>query len=135
MTIKEFLSQGYRLNEEIDCKIMQLNTLNALARKANSSLTGMPRGAGSGGSSLENVIVKIVDLQNEINADIDRLVDMKKEIGRLISSVENSDQRMVLQMRYLCCETWDDIGVKMNLSKPQVYAIHAQAMEALKKFF
>ena len=135
MTIKEFLSQGYRLNEEIDCKIEQLNKLNALARKANSSLTGMPHGAGGEGSALENVIVKIVDLQNEINADIDRLVDMKKEIGRLISSVENSDQRLILQLRYLCWEKWQDIVVKMNLSKPQVYAIHAQAMEALKKFF
>ena len=133
--MKDFLEQSWRLNEEIDCKIEQLDVLNALAGKTTSTLAGMPHAPGHGGSKLEDIIVKIVDLQEEINAEIDRLVDLKKEIGRMIALVEDKDQRLILELRYLCRKRWDEIKVRMNLSENTIFILHRKALHYLEKIF
>ena len=132
---KDFLEQSWRLNEEIDCKIEQLDVLNALAGKTTSTLSGMPHAPGHEGSKLEDIIVKIVDLQEEINADIDRLVDLKKEMMRMIALVEDKDQRLILELRYLCWKPWDEIEVRMNLSKSGVYYLKINALKSFEKIF
>ena len=133
MTAKEYLGQAYRLNEQINCKIEQLSCLNDLATKATSTLTGMPHNPNKGGSSLENTITKIIDLQEEINADIDRLVDLKAEMMARIKSVEDVDQRFILEKRYLCWASWAEIAVEMNISMRWLYRQHDQALEEIEK--
>ena len=135
MNSKEYFEQAYRLKEEIDCKIAQLAVLNALSTKTTSALSGMPHAAGHEGSKLEDTIVKIVDLQEEINADIDRLVDLKGGIGQMIALVEDKDQRLILELRYLCWKPWDEIEVRMNLSKSGVYYLKINALKSFEKIF
>ena len=133
MTAKEYLSQAYRLDEQINCKIQQLSTLNDLATKATSTLTGMPHNPNKATSTLENAITKIIDLQHEINADIDRLVDLKAEITKVISSVEDVDQRYILEKRYLCWTPWPEIAVELNISNRWLYRLHDMALENVQK--
>ena len=133
MTARDFLSQAYRLDQRINCKIEQLSTLNDLATKATSTLTGMPHNPNKATSTLENAITKIVDLQKEINDDIDRLVDVKAEITRVIKSVENVDQRFILEKRYLCWASWPEIAVELNVSNRRLYYLHDLALEEIQK--
>ena len=42
---------------------------------------------------MENIIIKIADLENEINEDIDELVDLKIAITKLIKSVDNQEHQ------------------------------------------
>ena len=132
---KDFLEQSWRLNEEIDCKIEQLAVLNALAGKTTGTLSGMPHAPGHEGSKLEDIIVKIVDLQEEINADIDRLVDLKKEMMRMIALVEDKDQRLILELRYLCWKPWDEIMVRMNFSERWIFLLHDRALKKSRIIF
>ncbi|WP_441294433.1 hypothetical protein [Clostridium sp. 29_15] len=41
---------------------------------------------------MEGIIVKMMELENEINADIDVLVDLKKEIMSIIKKINNPEQ-------------------------------------------
>ncbi len=133
MTARDFLSQAYRLDQRINCKIEQLSTLNDLATKATSTLTGMPHNPNKATSTLENAITKIVDLQKEINDDIDHLVDVKAEITKVIKSVENVDQRFILEKRYLCWASWPEIAVELNVSNRRLYYLHDLALEEIQK--
>src|SRR5699024_11356950 len=107
MTVKEFLNQAYRLDQRRQSKIEQLDSLNALATKATSTLSHMPKNPNKATSTMENTICKIIDLQHEINEDIDRLVDLKTEIVAAVKSVENREYQTLLEKRYLCFETWE----------------------------
>ena len=133
MTARDFLSQAYRLDQRINCKIEQLSTLNDLATKATSTLTGMPHSPNKATSTLEGAILKIVDLQREINDDIDHLVDVKAEITKVIKSVENVDQRFILEKRYLCWASWPEIAVELNVSNRRLYYLHDLALEEVEK--
>ena len=89
MTVKEYLGQAYRLDQRINSKLEQLESLNGLATKCTSTLTGMPKNPSRSTSMMADAVAKIVDLQAEINRDIDLLVDLKCEMVRVIKNVES----------------------------------------------
>ena len=59
-----------------------------------------------GGSTMADAVCKIIDLQNEIAADMDRLGQIKKDIVDVIGKVDDVKFRILLEKRYLCSETW-----------------------------
>ena len=63
MTAKEYLGQAYRIDQRINLKMEQVASLRALATKATATYSDMPKGYGNVHSG-ENVIVKIIDLEN-----------------------------------------------------------------------
>ena len=48
-------------------------------------------------STMADAVCKIVDLQAEINRDIDRLVDLKREIMDVIKAVPNTEYQTILE--------------------------------------
>ena len=132
MTAKEYLSQAYRLDQRIDAKIAQVASLNELATKCTSTLTGMPRNPNRGTSTMADAVAKIVDLQAEINRDIDRLVDLKREIVAVIKSVEDTEYQTLLEKRYLCFQTWEQIAVDMHYSGKWILKMHDRALDVVE---
>lgn len=132
MTAKEFLSQSFLLNQQIDSKLEQVRQLNDLAQKCTAAVSGMPRNPNRGNSQLENTVCKIVDLKNEINSDIDRLVRLKIEIAAAIQALDNPDERIVLEKRYLGFLSWKEIAAEMKYSVRNLYRIHDRGLENIK---
>ena len=131
MTTKEYLSQAHRLDQRIDAKIAQVASLNDLATKCTATLTGMPRNPNGGGSTMADAVCKIIDLQEEINRDIDHLVDLKREIVAVIKAVEDTEYQILLEKRYLCFHTWEQIAVDMHYSGKWVQKMHDRALEVV----
>ena len=125
MTAKEYLGQAYRLDQRINSKLEQVLSLRELTTKATATMSDMP-----GGGSRN--VYKIVDLENEINADIDKLVDLKREMVAVIKAVENPEYQTLLELRYLCFKTWEQIAVDMKYSTRNVYMLHDAAISAIK---
>ena len=115
MTAKEYLSQARLLDARINAKIQQVSALNDLATHATATLTGMPRNPSRSESRMAEAVVKIIDLQNEINHDIDELVDLKREITRRVKSIPNTEYQFLLEKRYLCFMPWEKIAVDMAI--------------------
>ena len=134
MNTKEYLSQAYRVDQRINSKIEQVSSLHDLATKATQTLSDMPGSATRNVHRMEDVIIKIIDFENEINAEIDKLVDTKLEITRLINSVPNKEEQTLLELRYLCFKTWEQIAVEMGYSVQNVYKLHTRALKNLEIF-
>ena len=113
MNSKEFLEQVRYVDRAIDTKLEQLYRLRNEATKATSLVSDMPRGGSPNLQRLEDTIVKIIDLEHEINRDIDRLVDMKTAARASINQIANPDERLILELRYLCYKTWPEIAESM----------------------
>ena len=132
MTAKEYLSQAYRLDQRINSKLEQVASLNQLATKCTHTITGMPRNPGHGTSTIAEVVTKIVDLQADINRDIDSLVDLKREIVGVIKAVDNTECQTLLELRYLCFKSWEQIAVDMGYNVRHVYRLHDVAVSLVK---
>ena len=114
MTAKEYLSQAYRIDQRINSKLGQVGSLRALATKATATISNTPPSGSRDIQPMESIIVKIFALENEINADIDALVDLKREIVGVIKSIENPECQTLLELRYLCFFSWEKVAVEMD---------------------
>ena len=132
MTAKEYLGQAYRLDQRINSKLEQILSLRELTTKATATMSDMPGGGSRNVYKMQDIIGKIVDLENEINADIDHLVDLKREMVAVIMAVENPEYQTLLELRYLCFKTWEQIAVDMKYSTRNVYMLHDAAISAIK---
>jgi len=128
MKSKEYLSQARYLDMRIKSKVQQIESLNELATSCSSAITGMPRNPNKGGSRMADAVCKIIDLQTELNADINSLVDLKRDIMRTIRSVANDEYQTLLEKRYLCFLSWEKIAVEMHYSIQHIYRMHDEAL-------
>lgn len=132
MNTKIYLSQARYLDMRIRSKLQQIDSLTELATTCTSVLTGMPRNPSSSTSHMADAVCKIVDLQNEINYDIDKLVDLKKEIMGAIRAVVNPEHQTLLEKRYLCFLSWEKIAVDMGYDLRYIHKIHIRALDECK---
>ena len=128
MTAKEYLSQARYIDQQINSKLEQVSSLRELAVKTSMPLNDMPGSPGRNTDRLENTIIKIVDMENQINEMIDHLVDLKIEITAVIQKVEDPEAGVLLEMRYLCFKQWDAIAVSMGYDIRHIYRLHQSAL-------
>ncbi len=132
MTTKEYLGQAYRLDQRINSKLEQVMSLRELATKATSTLSEVAPSGTRNVHRMEDIIVKIVDLENEINRDIDNLVDLKREMVSVIKAVADPEYQTLLELRYLCFKTWEQIAVSMGYDLRYIHKLHNRALENCK---
>lgn len=131
---KDYLSQAYRIDTRINSKIEQVNSLHSLATKATSTLSDIPPSGTRNVHRMEDIIAKIIKLEDEINADIDELVDLKRNITQLIKKIDNPEYQTLLELRYLTFKKWEEISVEMSRSIRNIYDLHCEALEQCSNY-
>ena len=132
MEAKAYLSRAYRIDREINAKLEQIMALRELASKATATISDMPRASSPNVCRIQDIISKIIDFEQDINQEIDRLIDIKREVSGVIGEVNSSDYRTLLELRYLCFRSWERIAVEMQYSIQHTYRIHEQALNAVR---
>ena len=132
MTTKDFLSQAYRIDRMVKAKLEQVMSLRELSTNATATLSDLPKNATRNVHRMEDIICKMLDLEAEINADIDALVDLKRDIMTAIKGVANEDYRTLLELRYLCFKSWIEIAEDLRFSKDHIFTLHRKALLAIK---
>lgn len=131
MTAKDYLLQARFLDDRINSKTQQIASLNELAAKCTTTFSDMPRNPNRGHSRVEDCVIKIIDLEDSIKKDIEKLVDLKKEIMGVIKAVPNVEYQTLLEKRYLCFTTWEQIAVDMNYSMQHIHRMHSAALKEI----
>lgn len=126
---KEYLLSYQHLNQRINRLLLEQQQWRELATRVSPNLSGMPRGGGGGGT--QGAISKIVDLETEINAEIDKLVEKRKEIEHIIRAVEDSTLRTLLEYRYINGKKWEEIALMMGYDYRYILKIHGKALSQL----
>ena len=129
---KDYLSKAYRIDTRINSKIEQVNSL---ATKATSTLSDIPPSGTRNVHRMEDIIAKIIKLEEEINADIDELVDLKRNITQLIKKIENTEYQTLLELRYLTFKKWEEISIEMDCYSVQhIFRLHNKSLEKFYNF-
>ena len=133
MTATEYLGQAYRLDQRINSKLQQVESLRSLTRKVTASYDGETVFHTRNVTSLEDTIFRLMEAEEELNRQIDELVVLKMDISRTINRVRNESLRLILEKRYLCFLQWDQIAAEMHYSRRWVLKRHARAVEVVDK--
>ncbi|MDE6849442.1 MAG: DUF1492 domain-containing protein [Ruminococcus sp.] len=132
MTTKEYLNQAYQIDQRINSKLMQVESLRSLATRVTSVFSDMPHSSTPDNRRLEKTMDKIIDLKNEILDDADELVDLKRDITQTINQIPDLRHRTILEMHYLSFRTWEQIAVALDHDIRHVYRLHGEALKEIK---
>jgi len=128
MTAKEYLSQAYMLEQLIKSKQNQLSSLESIATGCSSNITGMPRNPSPSQSPMADAKCRIVDLENELQKELARLINYKIRVLELIHSVQSIECQLILEKRYLFYMPWERIAQDLNYSVGWVMKLHRKSL-------
>ena len=108
MTKKE-LSQLYWLNREIEEQQRRLLELESLATSCTSRITGMPNSRQLI-DKLGAYAAEIADLRGLIDLNIKKCFYELNRLNRYINSIEDSQLRTILALRYVNGLSWNQVA-------------------------
>jgi len=127
----KYLKRYITLDREIDRKLKEVDCWRAKLSRLTPVYSSQPKGGGTIYSRTEEIIIKIADMEEAINADIDKLIDLKQKIERVIESVPDDKERLLLKYRYLDGKTFEWIAAEMNYHWRSVHKIHISALSKI----
>jgi hypothetical protein len=133
LTAKEYLSQAYHLDQRINAKLEQVEVLRSLTRRVTVSYGREPVSHTRNVSSLEDSIIRLMEAENALNRTIDALVDIKMGIAWCINAVPNHDYQLLLEKRYLCFQSWEQIAIDMQCTVRWAHILHGRALSVIDR--
>ena len=126
MTAKEFLQQYRQIDREVYEKHEEIVRLRARAERITATLTGMPGGGQR--SDWTDIVARIVELTEEMDARSLELVRTGEQIEELIDRITDPAERRCLRLRYVRGHSWITIARRMHFSHSGVMGLHARAL-------
>ena len=129
---KEYLNQIRYTNQEIQSRINERNELrSAVALKTSSFQTDKVQEAGA--LHFDDKYMKFIEAADEINDKIDELIGLKLKVGNEIDRLKKPEERMVLRLRYINLDTFEEIAVALQYDIRQIHRIHGNALQSFSE--
>lgn len=125
--VKHRLRAVWYCQRRIDRNNERLRRLRAKAEKVTTSFSDTPGGGGVS-DRVGDMTALIVDMQNAILEDSKQMWQTIKDTEILIDSLDDYQERLVLQLRYCDCRPWLDIALSLNFDVRTIYRIHGRAL-------
>ena len=117
MTARE-LKNLYYLKKEIKEQQRRLAELEAAATNCSSEITGLPSGKGIS-DKVEKYAAKIAALKTLLEQNLEKNLCELNRLEKFIQTVEDSEIRTILALRYIRCLTWQKIAYMIGESDEQ----------------
>ena len=131
MTTKEFLQRLTVLQRIADIRLDQIVELQSIAKRTTRVMSDTPVGKTIDISRIESSVADIHDLTTQFADDFAQAITARTEIAEAISQVEPDDERYLLELRYVCRDSWEMIAKKMHFSLEWTFKLHNRALKKI----
>lgn len=131
MKAKEYLQQLQRLDTMINQKIKELGDLRLMSQSVGGIDYSKERvqSSPSGDAPFVKPVLRMIELEQEINAEIDRFVDAKHEIINQIQALQNPKHIDILYKHYVEFKRLEIVAVEMNFTYQYIVELHGTALK------
>lgn len=134
MSVREQLENIRILSTMIDSKVSEIQSLRDIATSVVGVLKDVPEHAvGSPSDKVGNTAAKILDLENEVKNELDKLLDLRQESLKLVARLNDPTEYKIVYMRYFQFRTWSMIAEEMHYTKEGARKICFRAVDKLEK--
>lgn len=128
---REYLEGIKKLDNIINSLIAEYETMKAMATKVTSVNAGDRVQASGSQEKMADMVAKMVDYQNTINANIDKYINMRNNILEVIELLDNADHIAVLYKRHFEYKGWEVIACEMGYTYRWVTKLHGRALNCM----
>ena len=130
MTAKQFLSRGRWIEREITSLIRTRDE----TRDRLTHITQSYDSDGAQSTKDPHKFDALVELEYKLDERIDELCAVKTEILDTISKLEDSRERLALQLYYIDMKSWEQVAVELNYTWRQTMRIRKSALANIEVF-
>lgn len=131
MTKKEF-NEIILLKQKIQTLMEQVREMEAYTTTIKSFDYSKDKVQTSKTNRMEDTLIRLFDMQEELQNRIDELVSLKASVIKEISKLDGK-YYLVMSLRYLECLSWEWVARRMGHSIQHVHRLHGQALNILKE--
>lgn len=137
MKAKDYLKRLKRLDTIIRQKQQEITDLRLTASSTGGFDYSKERvqSSPSGDAPFVRPVLKIIELEQQINAEINKFIAEKHKIINEIQSLKNSDYINLLYKRYVEYKSLEQICVEMNFSYDYIKHLHGYALQCFEDKF
>nr|DAD69054.1 MAG TPA: Protein of unknown function DUF722 [Siphoviridae sp. ctFiA6] len=132
MTAKEYLRQLKTLDNMINAKLLEKERVRTMGEKVTTSFLEKVQG-GEAGDKISDVAIKLTELEDEILADIDNLIDLRNKASIMIDKLDNEKHKIVLSLYYLADMSFLDMSKALNKDCRGLRRLHGRALKNFEK--
>ena len=128
-TAYAYFSQVYRHEELFNANLAALDELRDKALRVTRTFSSTPVQS-SERRPMADSLDSLHDLEADILADNERIMKTVREVRAVIRSLEDPDQRLVLEKRFLRSQSISQIAMDLGYSVSKVKKIYSDALDA-----
>ena len=125
--VQHYLRSAWYYQKKADFLNEKIMVLRAKATKITTSYQDAPSFGGFE-DHRQQVIAEMVDTEREYRKMTQQCRNKLQEIAFFINQLESFQERIVLQMRYLYFENWQDIAIALNYHERAIFKVHGRAL-------
>ncbi len=115
MTLEES-KQIHYIIKEISVLQRELAELKMKNPYKQNIINDMPRGGG-GSSDISDYASEVMELEDMLNYSLRKLQIERKKFEKFLTTVEDSEMRLILRLRCINNMGWFDIGEELNMDR------------------
>ena len=129
MTAKEFLEQAWKSKLRIESLTSILEMLKSTAEYSSAPISDAPRPATRNVRKTEDAVIKIVELEERIEAERQK----RNEVLAVIASIEDEFEQLLISKRYIERKRWSEIAKEIYSSERAVYYAHTKILAEIER--
>lgn len=131
MTIEQ-LENCRAAKGEIESLWERIERIKSGRERMTQTITGMPRGQGQEKRQIEELTIKLIELEEQL---ADRVWQREQEIREVEAWIETLKpyQRNVIRLRYIDGRTWRQVQKRTHYTREGVMKINAAVKKGLKE--
>ena len=133
MKVETYLKQGRLLDQRINYHLKKLSELRSAACTISSPALRQDKvqTSRSGDAPFVQALMRVEEMQEQINREIDVLVDLREQINEVIHQVDSDELQMLLIYKYLEGYTSEKIGTLLEVDKSTINRWHRKAIDQI----
>ena len=126
-TLKHYLKGAWYWQKKRDYLSDKILRLRSQAEKITTTLSDVPASGGYEDHRQE-VIAEMMDTRKKYESSVQEYKKKITELQFFLAMLDDYQECLIMEMRYLYFENWQDIAYKLNYEERQIYRIHGRAL-------
>lgn len=131
--VKEYLSSLRFAEKMIKIKLEKIEETRELGLRVNCVLRPDKVQGGRRVNIVEETALKVVELINQLEKQVDEYRELQKNVISLINCVTDDTQRKVLELRYIHFMKWEKIANLLGYDRRQITRIHSKGLSEISE--
>ena len=124
-----FMSRAFRLEEQVQSKLQQIERLRSMASRVTSNTANEPVSHTRDVTEMQDAVIRIMEEEEILKTRIKMLMDVKEQIRDVIEQVDDVTLQLILEKRYLLYESIKEIAADMGYTYRWTEKKHKKALQ------